>query len=346
MFVRIRDAFWGLSPKRLSLSLVGLAVLKVGLQRSDGIDTFTTESQSADEFTSFYRSSPIMRLIAQVLPLTTEVRWVLFHLLMTAVFLVVAYIAARRLFPTMENIGLTLVYLSPLVTVAFTEIGRYDIYLLIGSLLLVVGGRLLGVVGALLIFFANFEQGLVVFAAIAVLALSSEITFDRLRILASMAVGVGASLAYMLVTYAGQSGSDSRLDALQRNLKGAALANFTSLPLLAFSSLGLLWVVFLYWLSQTTSLRNVLLHTSAIFAIPFVATYFTLDGTRVFVCSAAVPVLLVLAHLGRTVELDDASKKRTFTIVLALGVLLPMFSVFVDGYVKEPYIEVYRFFRN
>ncbi len=346
MLVRIRDAFWGLSPTRLSFVLVVLAVLKAGIQRSDGIDTFTTESQSADEFTSFYRSSPIMRVVAQVLPLTTESRWVLFHLLMTAVFLLVAYIAARRLFPTMENIGLTLVYLSPLVTVALTEIGRYDIYLLIGSLLLVVGSRLLGVVGALLIFFANFEQGLVVFAAIAVLALSREITFDRLRILASMAVGAVASLVYMLITYAGQSGSDSRLDALQRNLKGAALANFTSLPLLVFSALGVLWVVFLYWLSQTKSLRNVIVHASGVFVIPFVATYFTLDGTRVFVCSAAVPVVLMLAHLGRTVEFDDRPRKRMFTIVLALGVLLPMFSVFVDGYVKEPYIEVYRYFRN
>lgn len=329
---------------KLAALLSLIAIGKNGIQRSDAVSSYIEHTSTIDDFNTYFRTSPVLLFVSRTFDISNETQWLMVHVVATCVFLIALFIVIRRDGVSRGRLLMVSIILGPPVTLVLTEVGRYDVFFLMGALGVAFGGPIVGPLSASLMFFSDFEQALVVALCVVVMSFATELNFPRRNVLRSLVFGGMVSTLVVWLVLGSQEAHDSRWNALWRNLEGAVLANLRSLPLLVFGSLGVMWLPYITTLSLVRERTTVFLITMGSFGLPMLLTLTTLDGTRVFTCISFLPLLILFRNWDYPKKLVES--RSTLLLLLAVGLFSPSLNVYVDGLVKAPYEEIYQFFRN
>ncbi len=232
-----------------------------------------------------------------------------------------------------------LLLLSPIGTVLLGDIGFYDVWVIGGAIILVLGrSSPVRILGALILLGGNFELGCVALLAYTVWTLSLD---DRSRFRQTVIETVLASgVMYGILTfiYRNAPDPDSRGEWLLDQARGSIVSAISILPLLVFSFFGLLWLFVYRFVTSRNSIRSRVLAFLGLVGIPALFTVLTLDGTRVFVSIAAPATIAMIAHPGALKALGPIQMTRKNLLIAAA--LIPALQVHM-GEVINPYAELY-----
>ena len=310
---------------------------------------------------------------AWVLGVSGDAGWMLFHGLAVAVVLVGLVVVPMRVLPDVRGRLVALVLVaSPLATVLLQEIGRYDVWMIAGGVIIALARRLWVVgVGALLAVTGNPDQALALAVCFLVVSFAPSLRWLRPRTGVVVAV-VGTVWVLMQVWFAAYgklevtrvglmgrifgfggevSPADEILTGRFADQGSWALGQFESLfaafPLLVFSWFGVFWVLALYvvWLMRGANRWVVFLGMILLPAL--ISSIFGIDGTREFV-PIAWPILLALVYWGLVKPGETLDSKSSSHWGLALGasalaaIFVPAVYVML-GRATTPYLEISEF---
>lgn len=341
--VRIRGRLSSVPTWVLSISIVGLMVLKTGLnftpQPEGGIERDIWPAPSGHLGGSSYG----MRAVIIYLDLRGFRELAAIGILLTFIFISLIVLSLRRAFQgDLRRIALVLTLSSPLVAIAFSYIGRYDIFVLIGAWLVAIShlGRLpraTTTLGISFMLLGNPEHTAV--AGFILLMGSIHPLLRPYKSRAIAAFAAGAVAVVITAFWASLIGASSRLTYWPQYLQASWNNFFPNLPIVLYSGYAILWIVVMLTLAVATRKQRLVL-IFALIAIPSAVVATTLDQTRVFVGLVALPIsALTISWLQ---ELDKAQlhpkqTSRLLVFTLALALLLPSIEVDQRGLVRGSY---------
>lgn len=343
-FNRLLDRISQLPIAVLVVSMLFVQIIRTGIQRSDNIETYVVTAASFPEIYSYWRTSLFFQWIPQVFPLSTSRSWLVAYVIMTifTLAMLILGIVKTQLDPTTKKLFLAIAILGPFTTILFTEIGRYDVFVLLGSVIAGLSGSVvLRSLGILIMLFGNFEQAIVAVACLLLVIVLSHNWKHSAKMIFSAVFLIFVNYLTLRAIYPDFSllGGDTRSAWLLREFRNALQAQTASLPLLLISFYGVAWIfVVQFLLSEPNRVRQ-LVRLFSLVLIPGVATVMTFDGTRVFVCVSAAAFL----HESRRyfVELRETDPEATAKVLL-LSLIVPSISVQVNGLVRRPLVEIFR----
>jgi hypothetical protein len=260
---------------------------------------------------------------AWLLGVNSDTGWSALHVVAVGLVAVGLVLLPMRLLPDIRGRVVALVVVaSPMFTVLVHEIGRYDVWIIAGGVILALASRLWVVgLGALLAVLGNPDQALALSVCLLLVAASPSLSWLRPRAYTVVGVvGLGwlagqfwfAAYGKLEVTRLGLMGRilglggeaspadeilTGRFSSSSSWLTGQLESLFTSLPLLVFSWFGVFWLIAIYlvWVQRGSGRWLAGLGLVALPAV--IASVFGIDGTREFV-PIAWPIFLVLAYWG------------------------------------------------
>jgi hypothetical protein len=246
---------------------------------------------------------------------------------------------------TALRLMLMVVILGPMTTVMLGNIGRNDMLLLTGSVIVAcaVPGRQwpwLTVIGAALMVSGNPEQAVAASGALLVASLTSGLA--RYRKPAVVALGVCTAGFLLLQLRSASAGTDSRLGIFTDNLKASLKLFLSDAPLVTYSGYAALWLLVGYCMVNSSTKDRWLL-ALAFIAVPLLLTAMTLDQTRVWV---GVSSLAILALAGSVARKDGEGNPSTGSELLVGAtflafIFMPAIEVTFEGIVRMPLEWVY-----
>jgi len=228
--------------------------------------------------------------------------------------------------------------LGPAVTVMLGNIGRNDMLLLTGSVLVACAspGRpwpWLTVAGAGLMIAGNPEQALVSCGILLAASLTARLTEHRRSAALAFAI---CGLAYLALQFRSASaGTDSRLGIFTHNLKASLELFLTSAPLVLYSGYAALWLILGFCLVNATRRDRVII-CLAFIAMPILVTATTLDQTRVWVGVSTLAVLALAGSLTREATPERAQAPLLIGAAFAALMIMPAIEVTFEGIVRMP----------
>ena len=241
-----------------------------------------------------------------------------------------------------RGIGLRLlvlaIVLGPIGTVSFGNIGRSDVLLLTGSIIVALSVHTrwmwwFTIAGALLMVAGNPEQALA--AAVILVVLSTTTVMRRLRRPALVLLGL-CVIGYAVTTAVStSSGLLTRTGALQENLRAALELFLRNFPLVLYSGYTVLWVVVVYMLIRTRGWDR-LATLVALIGLPLVLTATTLDQTRVWVGVSSLAVIALVGVVVKDAHLDEDRTKASLILGSAglAFAFMPAVEVTFEGFAR------------
>ena len=339
-----KSSYW-----KFAILALTLTSLRSGVRIASNLETYLEGSLAFPNLTYFYKSSLAMPLIAQALSLDTTDHWIIAYGLIAIAFIFVFLIGVRASkYEVNKKLLVTLFFFSQLQVIVFTEIGKFDLFLIMGATCLILfDGNTTKLFGALLMTMGNFEQAIAAFFVLTIYSLSSDNNLKTRKIL--LITSSAALIQFYLLNKAyGKwtfSDGDSRFNWLLENGTRHFKANISSFPLLMFSGYGIIWTLVIITILRSSSILNFSCHVISLVIIPFALTMTTFDGTRVWVIVTA-PLTLHLIRYFSALKAEIYGKKIFVSIVLAIGLLTPALNVEVIGSVKKPYLHLFDLFES
>lgn len=306
------------SGPRLVLGSVVLVVL-LGVLRNGGgthpfIDFFATElapkwPQLPDDVPDLFQFvlwSPIGPAVAHLIGVGTPGPYVALHVGVLCIGVLAAGLTAHRHYGSRTAVGLvSVVMLSPAMTVLLAWSGGYDVFTVVLSLILVVGvsDRWSFVVGALLAVSA-FEHGLLILMALSLLAVAGVWGRARSCVIAMIGLATGGlGLLVWLRTSGVHHGRSYWIDHFGFSHFWKMAQN--SWPLLAVSLFGVLWPLVFVLLRGFERRQSAAV--ACVLFLPVLPMLVTEDQTRVFAILTIAPLsAIVMSRIvsgDRTIEL-------------------------------------------
>lgn len=281
----------------VAVAIIILSIIRSDIRLAANLDVYRSDSLAFPNISVFHKSSLILPLTTQLFGLNTSVRWIVFYSLATILTLALLATFTFRLRTTYDaRILFALVVISQLQIIMLTELGKFDLFLILGSIILIFGRTFpIQLLGALSITMGNFEQSIVIFGALLVFSLSTDNNL-KIRRLASIST-IAVTSQYLILNLAygtwSFSGGDSRLNWFTGNWFRFLKANVASLPTLIYSGYGACWIIVGIYISRGSTARNRFIHFTCLIFMPLAMTLTTFDGTRIWVLISA-PLLLVV----------------------------------------------------
>lgn len=293
-------------------------------------------------------SSYGVRTIAWALGITTDASFLRLTILLVFGSLWIIGIFSLRMFGRrVALVVLVIIAVGPIGTSLTNNLGRADVLVIAGGLVLGLFGRgvAIGVIGAVLMACGNPEQGLV--ASLCFLLVALALRSATLTKTAWVALSTSLACAGIAIAILHHLGRESRLDYLVRNLRQSLSYFLQALPLELYAGFGLSVVFILITLTALTWARALTLVLGVIL-IPLAFTAITLDQTRVLVAVSAASVAAVLRwSVPRCLlALDDYGLHASSTVLVICAVLLPPVAVAYPGTVRLPYRTPVELFFN
>jgi hypothetical protein len=334
---------------KFALLVVSITSLRSGVRIASNLETYLEESLSFPNMTSFFKSSLVMPLITKALSIDTTNYWILVYGLIVLSFISVLLIGIRTAKHQLnKKLIITLFFFSQLQVIVFTEIGKFDLFLIMGATCLILfDGNTVKLVGALLMTMGNFEQAIAAFFVLIIYSLSSDNDLKTRRMLSITSIAVVVQFCFLNIAYGKWSfnGGDSRYNWLAENGVRYFKSNISSLPTLLYSGYGIIWILVIITILRSSSILNLSLHFICLVMIPFVLTMTTFDGTRVWVIITA-PLTLHLIRIFSAEKAEIFGRKIFVSIVFLIGMLTPALNVEVMGSVKKPYLHLFDTFKS
>lgn len=205
-------------------------------------------------------------------------------------------VAVRR-FELWGRLMVVAIAVSPAFSVSLTLIGHYDLFLIWGTLLVVLSrNRVLLAVGVLLAVLGNPQASLVAGIALSITAVGLGNRRLVFRGIALASVAVVAVIGIFLWFLLAGSSVDRFSTVTQDALGLSTLRNFGGIwPLAIYAFFGPLWLVMLIAWSSLRRVQLLLVLVGTV-GLPLVATLVTWDGTRVFVAVGLASLIAALEH--------------------------------------------------
>ena len=176
----------------VTIALVLLTAIRSGIRIAYNLDIYRDDSLAFPKIGAYYKSSLIMPITTKLFGLDSSSKWITFYGLATAfTILFVSFLVFRLNATHNTRLLLALVLFSQLQVIMFTELGKFDLFLILGSIILVFGKSLpTQLIGALSITMGNFEQSMVLLAALALFSISTDnqLSFKRYAFIGATAV--------------------------------------------------------------------------------------------------------------------------------------------------------------
>jgi hypothetical protein len=330
----------------VAMALVLLTAIRSGIRIAYNLDIYRADSLAFPKIDAYYKSSLIMPITTKLFGLDSSSKWITFYGLVTAfTILFVSFLVFRLNATHNTRLLLALVLFSQLQVIMFTELGKFDLFLILGSIILIFGKSLpTQLIGALAITMGNFEQSIVLLGALALFSISTDnqLSFKRYAFIGATAVAFQFFALNAAYNSWSAVGGDSRFNWLTGNWFRFFKANLASLPTLIYSGYGACWLLIVFYISKGSTTKNKLIHFSCLILIPLVLTLTTFDGTRIWVIISA-PLLLVVIKSFATLDSSFSSKFFwTVPTVVIAGLLMPALNVEVEGKVKIPYLHLFN----
>jgi hypothetical protein len=339
---------WLLNKRaRIAYAAIIITFLKSGFRITYNLDTFR-DSITNFRATAYWRTSLALPLFANLFNLRSQVSWIIAYAAL-ALCLVLLLLAYYYIFDrTISGLFVcTCLASSQVLVVAFTEIGRFDIFVLLGSVLVgLFDSRILIVIGASMIALGNFEHFIVIGITLTFLLPSCDL---RHRPNFYYFTFVLTALTHLAIQkfYFGRIvlfENDSRATWLSNNALTFSLGNLTSLPVLLFSCFGTLWLVVARIIQSSDRIKVALMRFSGLILIPLLLTFATADGTRVFVSLSTVGLALMTRTLAQRESSHEELLSKLGVYVFLATLFMPALNVEVLGKIKQPYVDLTRFF--
>lgn len=338
----------------LFLALIVIAILKTGV-----VDMSSNPDQIREENTSFPNPSGILTPISYGMrivnwTLTPETRFdnLLIGIgLLIAAFIALFLIVSRVEDPVERSFLAIVVVLGSITTVLLGNLGRNDIFLLLGSVLAAtsipmhrsLGGGVVTarvcirfLLGVLLMIMGNPEQTVV--ALILLLALTAAMNFRSVLPYALLGLSVSIVVYFLLASWASSYGAPNRF-SLVDNFWSQSVQNFSlNFWLVIYSGFGVAWVILAY-LFLSSRLLDLLILIATLVAMPIAVTALTVDQTRVWVGITALVSVVVVRWVSRSVA--SQYRKEIIGSLLVIALLLPSLEVTYLGEVRSPHDYVY-----
>ncbi len=332
------------------VAMIILATIRSGIRLAANLDVYRSDSLTFPNISFFYKSSLIMPLTTQLFGLNTSVRWIVFYSLATILTIALLATFTFRLRTTYDaRILFALVIFSQLQVIMLTELGKFDLFLILGSIILIFGRTFpIQLLGALSITMGNFEQSIVVLGALLLFSLSTDNDLKFKRLASISTIAVTSQYLFLNLAYGAWAadGGDSRLNWFTANWLRFLKANVASLPTLIYSGYGACWIIVAIYISQGSTTRNSFIHFTSLIFIPLAITLTTFDGTRIWVLISA-PLLLVVLQSFTSLKSQLGPKfQPSVLFVVFIGLLTPALNVEVEGKMKIPYLHLWNMLSN
>ena len=289
-----------------------------------GITSIFLPASAALPAPASYVSSSIGPLaLARVVGVTTAREWVLlFGSLLVVTFVLMAVMIGRRDEPERAPLALLVVSVSA-ISVQFTWLGQYDVFILAGITVWILARSMpVAVAGAVVAVTGNAEQMVMAGMCAVLVTLVPPLRAYRRRGAVLLVVAVGGYLAIQ-AWFRLNDFSGSRLSLLADLFKPSAYGFVMELPGTIWSWYGPMWIVAVGVLLLCTTWVQRLAWLAAVVIIPGAANVLTLDGPRVF-AMVALPVSLMLAvWAASTVREWGAREFAVFGAFVLVFVLAP-----------------------
>ena len=276
---------------------------------------------------------------------TTTIGLVAFVLIVIG-FLIAAYLVSRTFAGPSRALGLIALGLGPTITVLLGNIGRHDLLVVYGAVIVGLRGhKWWGLaVGTILMFLGNPEQTIVALGALTILSFAPAFRESLQRVATATLVALLALV--LLQTWAASMGALGRSDWLGYHLRIGLLNFFGNGYLSLFAGYSILWV-FVIWVIVKAPSRSRAIYSVALIAVPFTATVLTADQTRVFVGVSTAALFTVLrVHLADfTAALLRLTPNAVAWSAIA-ALFIPSIDITYRGFQRIPLQWVYDAFVN
>jgi len=332
------------------VAMIILSTIRSGIRLGANLDVYRSDSLAFPNIPFFYKSSLIMPITTQLFGLDNSIRWIAFYSLVTLLTLAITATFVFRLRTTNNaRMLFALIVFSQLHVIMLTELGKFDLFLILGSIVLIFGRTFpFQLLGALSITMGNFEQSIVVLGALLLFSLSTDNDLKFRRLASIGTIAVISQYLFLDLAYGSWSadGGDSRLNWFTANWFRFLKANVASLPTLIYSGYGACWVIIAIYISKGSTTRNRFIHFTCLIFIPLAITLTTFDGTRIWVLISA-PLLLVALQSFTSLKSPLFPKfQPSVLFVVFIGLLTPALIVEVEGKIKIPYLHLWNMLSN
>jgi hypothetical protein len=347
------DRLVAANPWLLGCGLAVLVVLRSGVRLNHADTSYILIA--ADAFPQVqpdWRSAALIGpSLAGVLGIETEGAWFALNAVVILAVLAVAGAALVRRVRGREGLVVAAVWLAlaSFPVAVLQRVGWYDVYTILGAILVVWGRRRsTAVIGGIVLGLTNAEQGAVglLTAALVLVALRPDdrTAGEAVRDLRASAAGhalalgvlgvalgrVGAMAVYAAQDVVVQSRADMFGDLLGPSVVNSLSASSAGV----FAWLGMAWgLVALTWFVRSWSLGRWCALVGSLVALPALATITTLDGTRVFAMASLPGLLVLVGWVADRVE-DPAALGRQ--VVRRATVAALCVAPFVPALITDP----------
>ena len=235
--------------------------------------------------------------------------------------------------------------LGPTVLVLLGNIGRHDVLVIAGAVILGLRGERLewAIGGTAIMLLGNPEQALVGLAAASLLSLASRFRSYLQPIL--VCTGIALITLAALALWARSLGVMGRADWFAYHLPVSLLTFWGNFGHVLYAAYGILWVVAVAVIVRARGWDR-LFSLAGLVVVPIGAMMVTADQTRVFVGVSTIAIMMALK--SEAPSLANAVTRLTPTPVawtLLFAVLLPAIEVAggTRGSVRIPFIWVYDY---
>lgn len=289
-----------------------------------------------------------IRTIAWLLHINEPDSFTRMCVLITCATLWIMGVLVFRVLPKRSAIVVSvLLALGPVGETLFGAIGRSDVLLLLGALVLGVVGRniLIGAVAGIIMFAGNPEQAAAASIAFMFVALALRLP-GMVRAGASAFVVSVFLYGGMLIWFEHQ-GYKSRVDSLGPNIRQSLSFFLQAAPMSFYAAFGLA-MVFVVITSTVLWWRRALLLVVGIVIIPMIFTAITLDQTRITVAlsCAGIAAVLVWSVPKCLKALDGFGFSSGLAVLTIVALLLPSIAVSYPGEIILPYKTAVEQFFN
>lgn len=275
--------------------------LKNGIvTESDNVkNVYLPSALALPDATSYWSASVGNQIIARIFQIENVTSWIFLHsvLIIMAIISCALYVKSEKEIPR----GFLLLVLASLpasVTLVAT-VGKYDVLTYIGAFLISIPeGRLLPLVGVLIMALGNPEQ--TIMAMICLIVLSSIPKFEPLKETAIWGLAIAMTWYTLIQIWMISTGVVGNRITMLPLFLTTSISNFMVSPLSSiWSWYGVLWLVIILIFVNSKRQTRIRIFLSVV-AIPGFCTLVTADGARVFSLIVAPAILSVIRVWNRS----------------------------------------------
>jgi hypothetical protein len=188
----------------------------------------------------------------------------------------------------------------------------YDRITLLGAILIAASRSWWGIlVGAIIFASGNSEVAIVGSLCLLLLSLAPSFKSARRKALITFCVASATSLIILLLKSRSSLEGESRWSELGLHAVESFKLHSPGIPLLIFSFYAGAWILCLWAISRSVSNWERFVVLTSLVLIPGLVCLITLDGTRVFLATAALPFLLTVICLTQRQDLVNCAPDET-----------------------------------